>query len=388
MAPEKLFSSDAASEANIPIVDFARWNFTTSIGERRLVAQELVEACRRVGFVYVVNHGVTSELVAEAFYWSKKLFDLKQEEKLLAPHPDGHAVHRGYSWPGLEKVTQIGHMAKKLSEDFKLVAESTDFKESYEIGSETNNDQPNVWVPEDILPGFRAFMNRFYWECHSVAQTLLRAIAVGIGLEDEDFFMQFHSGQNNQLRLLHYPPVPATALAKKPFSRLPAHTDWGSITMLFQDDCGGLEVEDPARQGHFVFARPVPGALIMNVGDLLQRWSNNRLKSTLHRVVAPPDTYAYANPDSGIPNNHDRYPSTSHPNKPQRLTRARYSIPYFVSPDIQAVVECLPTCTDEEHPVLYEPVMESEYRLMRASVQYPTLQKGNKNTKVAMVPVA
>jgi isopenicillin N synthase-like dioxygenase len=120
-------------------------------------------------------------------------------------------------------------------------------------------------------------MTGFYWECFKSARELLRAVAVGIGLEDEDYLLRFHSGHNNQLRLLHYPPVETEKLSSNALARMPAHSDWGSVTMLFQDDCGGLQVEDPNRPGTFVDATPMKRALVMNVGDLLMRWSNGKL---------------------------------------------------------------------------------------------------------------
>lgn len=83
-----------------------------------------------------------------------------------------------------------------------------------------------------------------------------------------------HSGDNNQLRLLHYPPLPAEAIESQAMARMPAHTDWSSMTILFQDDCGGLEFEDLNQPGSFMPAEPVKNAIVMNIGDLLQRWSN------------------------------------------------------------------------------------------------------------------
>ncbi|KAI0842569.1 thymine dioxygenase [Hypoxylon sp. FL0890] len=333
----------------IPVLDFSAWS-TGSINDKKHIARELTDACRRVGFVYIVNHGVPSTLLEEAFGWSKKLFALPKETKMLAPHPPGPSVHRGYSWPGLEKVSQDiikdGDEAKE-AENRKI----SDYKESYEIGSEDLDLQPNVWLPEYVLPGFRDFMMEFYWTCFGAAKELLRALAIGIGLEDEDFFLRFHSGENNQLRLLHYPPVEAEKLSSNAVARMPAHSDWGTITMLFQDDCGGLQVEHPNEQGHFIDATPIKNALVMNVGDLLMRWSNDFLKSTLHRVTLPPIQ-----------------------DKPQvdgkLTTKPRYSIPYFVSPDPKAIIECLSVCMDENHPVKYEPVVQEEYRRMRARGQY------------------
>ena len=92
------------SKLPIPIVDFSQWE-KGSKEQKKSIAANLVRACRDVGFCYITDHGISPEYLAQAFGWSKKLFDLKQEEKMLAPHPDGFAVHRGYSWPGLEKVS-------------------------------------------------------------------------------------------------------------------------------------------------------------------------------------------------------------------------------------------------------------------------------------------
>jgi isopenicillin N synthase-like dioxygenase len=157
---------------------------------------------------------------------------------------------------------------------------------SYEIGSQDDKLQPNVWLPEETLPGFRDFTQKFYWECHKVALSILKAMALGIGLDNLDFFEQFHSGNNCQLRLLHYPPIPAAEIEQRRAERMPAHTDWSTITMLFQDDCGGLEVEDPHQAGMFIPATPVPGACVMNVGDMLMRWSNGKPGDVVVREVA------------------------------------------------------------------------------------------------------
>lgn len=127
-----------------------------------------------------------------------------------------------------------------------------------------------------MLPGFRGFMTTFYWQCFGAARELLRALAVGLGLDDADYLVRLHSGHNCQLRLLHYPPVETARLARGAVARMPAHSDWGAITLLFQEDGagGGLQVEHPRRPGHFVDAAPRRHALVMNVGDLLMRWSN------------------------------------------------------------------------------------------------------------------
>lgn len=109
----------AVTTSIIPIVDFGGWD-SASLGQKRLIAAQLIEACQSIGFVYIRNHKIPPARIAEAFSWSQKLFDLSSEEKKLAPHPDGSAVHRGYSWPGLEKVTNLkgdeedAHLAQEL----------------------------------------------------------------------------------------------------------------------------------------------------------------------------------------------------------------------------------------------------------------------------------
>ncbi|KXS98686.1 hypothetical protein AC578_1243 [Pseudocercospora eumusae] len=344
----------------IPIIDFSAWYTATDPSAKLQVARELISACQDPGFVYIINHGVSQDLLDQAFATAKKLFDLPMESKMLAPHPDGPDIHRGYSRPGLEKVSQYMDGDEKVGEELRNVG---DVKESYEIGSEECPNQYNVWLPEDVFPGFRDFTTKFFWHCNEAAQEILRAIAVGLGLEDSEFLIKYHTGHNNQLRLLHYPPVPAEDLEQGKAARISAHTDWGSITMLFQDSCGGLEVED--KDGKFVPATPIPGACVMNVGDLLMRWSNDKLKSTLHRVTLPPLS--------------DSYDTSSG----KRMTRARYSIPYFVSPDPFARVECLPACVDEKHPVKYEPIVQDDYRKMRAKVQYKKSDSGAAPVAVA-----
>lgn len=339
-----------SGKATIPIIDFSRWTHPASAEDRIAVTKDLISACQSVGFVYIVNHGLSHDILNEAFAMSNRLFNLPLSEKMKAPHPDGPEVHRGYSYPGLEKVSQYSGGDEAEGEKLRAVV---DVKESYEVGSEDNKLQPNVWLPESSLTNFKRFTTSFYWSCNSVAQEVLRCIATGLGLPDEEFFVKHCSGHNNQLRLLHYPPVPASDIETGKASRISSHSDWGIVTLLFQDDCGGLEVEHPHKPEEYIPATPLKKACVMNVGDLLMRWTNDMLKSTLHRVTLPPLA--------------DRYSVTD---DEQRMTRARYSIPYFVSADPEAVIECLSECTSPARPAKYEPVTQAEYGRMRAKVQY------------------
>ncbi|KAF2098251.1 Clavaminate synthase-like protein [Rhizodiscina lignyota] len=336
----------------IPIVDFSPYlSSTANPSDRAAVAQKLVTACRDTGFVYITNHGIPQSLVDETFSWSRKFFDLNQEEKMKAPHPPGYAVHRGYSWPGLEKVSQVitSHRSSDDPDIQNKLRQVGDCKESFEVGSEESKEQPNIWIPEDTLPGFRKFTTEFYWTCNKLAVELIRALSLGLGLPDNDYLMQFHSGHNNQLRLLHYPPIPAASLEDQSAARMPAHTDWGTITFLFQDECGGLEVQ--TADGDYVQAEPVEGAIVMNIGDCLMRWSNDKLKSNMHRVTLPPAEDRYTGKD--------------------RMTRARYSIPYFVVPDETAPIKTLEECITQAKPAHYAPLESyGDYRILRGSVQY------------------
>ncbi|KAL9601263.1 MAG: hypothetical protein Q9219_002668 [cf. Caloplaca sp. 3 TL-2023] len=137
-------------------------------------------------------------------------------------------------------------------------------------------------------------------------------------------------------------------------SRMDAHSDWGSITMLLQDDCGGLQIENLNKAGDFIDAKPLRDAIVLNVGDLLQRRSNDMLRSSLHRVTLPPLQDRFAGDD--------------------KLTRAHYSIPYFVGPIGKSIIETLPRCVNKDRPAKYAPINWDDYRLMRGSMQYESGQ--------------
>ncbi|EJT68817.1 thymine dioxygenase [Gaeumannomyces tritici R3-111a-1] len=346
----------------IPVVDFAAW-YGSSPQEQHRIAQEIADACRHVGFVQISNHGVSDQLVTQAFAWSTMFFSLPLEKKKTAPHLEGAPSPRGYSWPGLEKVSQAGFTGQAQTDDeAEALRQTPDFKESFDVGSDRLPGHANVWPPEEAggrvdtdLAGFRAFMTRFYSDCSTVGRELMRALAMGVGLppDEEARLLGSHTdGLNNQLRLLHYPPVAAAALERGDITRMPAHTDWGTLTMLFQDDCGGLQVENPSAPNTFVDATPIKGAMVMNVGDSLMRWTNNRLKSTLHRVVKPA-----ANVDGS-------------PAQDPDTTPPRHSIVYFNSPDPEAMVECFPSCISTTNRAGYLPMAYRDYMLLRSKGQY------------------
>lgn len=171
----------------------------------------------------------------------------------------------------------------------KLGLESPDIKETLHVGREDDENYPNFWQEEiGELVGFKETINGFYDFCSKMSLEIMSAIAVGLDL-DESYFDRFMARGDHKLRLLHYPEV-----SKKVFKsntgqvRAGAHTDYGAITLLFQDARGGLQVMTPS--GEYKDAIPIPNTIVVNAGDLLARWSNEVIKSTLHRVVEPPAT--------------------------------------------------------------------------------------------------
>ncbi|KAI0657415.1 thymine dioxygenase [Cubamyces menziesii] len=309
--------------AGIPIIDFSGFLDDTAKDE---VAKAVIESFKRWGFVYLKNFGLPTEQVDEMFNWSKQFFAQPREVKMLAPHPGIPHINRGYIPPGIEKFTQ--------SNDSEEVAEirhkEPDVIENFSCGHDDSILGKNIWLPEGVLPGFNEACQQFYWKCYGVEISILKAIAVALGLP-EDYLAKSHSGRDQSLRLMHYPSVPAQKLVDGEISRIGAHSDFSSITLLFQDDVGGLEVENPDRPGEFISVPPVPRAVLVNAGDFMQRWSNDQIRSALHRVRAPPGMTDGMTPD-------------------------RYSIPYFCSTDFDLTVDCLPGTYSETNPKKYEPI--------------------------------
>ncbi|KAI0037000.1 thymine dioxygenase [Vararia minispora EC-137] len=319
----------------VPIIDFEP--FLTG-SNKQAVADEILKSLKAVGFVQLINHGVPQEKVDEMFRWSKSFFSLPLETKQLAPHPPSGTHHRGYSAPGREKVLQHVYDKEKV-EAMRLNV--PDVKESFEVGREDDKIMPNIWLPDGVLPGFKQACLDFYWTCDITKFRILGALALGLGL-DENYFESSHKVGDNQLRLLHYPSLPEQSLKNGEAARIGQHSDFGSITMLFQDAVGGLEVEDPNNPGEFKAVPSVENALVVNAGDFLMRWSNDLIRSTIHRVQAPPGS----SKDGATPE--------------------RYSIPY----DFDTVVECLPGTYSDVRPKRYEPISASEYILQRLAATY------------------
>ncbi|KAF2500370.1 thymine dioxygenase, partial [Lophium mytilinum] len=336
----------ASPSSPIPVVDFGKF-LTGTAEEKKEVASEIDEAFRNVGFVYLKNHGVDKKRVDECFEWSSKFFALPTATKLLAPHPPGGSHHRGFSGLGVEKVSQ--HVFSDA--EIAALRAVPDVKESFESGNTTDASQPNIWLPEPALPGFRAFMESFFTDCAGLVHLVLDALSLALDVP-EPGLSPTHMESLFQLRLLHYPALPKRLLEEQSKSRIAAHSDFGTLTLLFQDAVGGLEVQDPAVPGTFRPAPPIEGAVLVNVGDLMERWSNERWRSTVHRVGAPP-----AVPGSGEGGG-------------EEICKPRYSIPFFATADMETVIEALPGCWGEDRPKKFEPVTAWGYVQMRMAALY------------------
>lgn len=234
-----------------------------------------------------------------------------------------------------------------------------DLKESFEIGRECDQYE-NPWPDKFDAEGvdFTATMKEFFNHCRELHRVVMRGIALGLGL-DESFFDGYVRKGDNTLRLLHYPPVAKDAF-KAGRERAGAHTDYGSVTFLFQDSAGGLQVERAGGggKGVFVDVKPMEGAIVLNSGDLLARWSNDIIKSTLHRVVEPPRKEVRGGHNVSGGNEDEYYP-------------ARYSIAYFCHPDFDRWIEALPgTFGGEKGAKKYEGVNSLEYLTDRLDATY------------------
>ncbi|KAJ4473051.1 flavonol synthase/flavanone 3-hydroxylase [Lentinula aciculospora] len=315
----------------LPTVDFAEFKDGDS-KDALEIGQKLFAACRDVGFAYLVNTGIPQEQIDEMFNWSAKLFALPIETKLKASHPPEGWKHRGYSGVGREQVSQLVFDPDELR--------------AIRTGKKILS---NNWIPDEDFPGFQSHAMSFYNTCRGFQlSTLLPALALGLDLP-KDFFLRYHEANENQLRLLHYPGAPTSVFESGEKGRIGAHTDFGTATLLFQDDCGGLEVETPSQPGVFMPVPPQPGTVVFNIGDFLMRWSNDTLKSTLHRVRAPP---------------------RREDDQSDGMTKERFSMAYFMGADKEKIVECLPGCFGPKKPKKYEPIEAGEYINMRLNATY------------------
>lgn len=284
-------------------------------------ARDFGGSFERFGFAMITDHGIDPALIEDAWDKAKAFFALPEDVK-RAYHIAGGGGARGYTPFGTE-------VAKGATE--------VDLKEFWHVGRDLPAGHPlaaqqpnNVWPAE--VEGFRAVYDKLFAEFDRVGGALLSGIARYLGLSP-DFFEDTVKDGNSVMRLLHYPPIEAPAKG----IRAEAHEDINTITLLLGAEEAGLEILD--KDGSWLPVSPPPGAMAVNVGDMLQRLTNNRLPSTTHRV---------RNPDEG------------------RASVARYSMPFFLHFRSDYPIVTLDNCIDDAHPDQYPtPITADEYLQQR-----------------------
>ena len=266
------YKAEHVVESALPIIDVSALRGGDA-DARRAVGREFRRACLDLGFMYVVGHGVDRALRADVLAQSAAFFAISDEKKLaidmsLSPYNRGYEPLGGQTLedgapPDLKEGFYIG---EEISLDHARLREG-----SFNLG-------PNQWPAN--LPGFETTMMTYYAEMLALGETLMRGIALSLGLE-EDYFADFCRDPLTALKLLHYPPQPANPDPGE--KGCGAHTDFGGITMLMQDDNGGLQVL--GKDGRWLHAPPVPDAYVVNLADMISRWTNDMYRSTLHRVI-------------------------------------------------------------------------------------------------------
>lgn len=300
----------------IPVVDLADF-LSGDAAKKSSFVQELGKAYEEVGFVAVKNHGVDDMLIADLYKFVQQFFSLSLDEKRKYENPE-LAGQRGY--------TSFGKEHAKGSD-------APDLKEFFQFGQTVEDDDPvkseypdNIFVDE--VPQFSPTFFKAYRAFEKSGGRLLRAIALYLGLH-ENYFQEFMHNGNSILRAIHYPPI-----TQEPKSAIRAeqHEDINLITLLVGASAGGLQIH--TRQNQWVDAISLPDQIVVNVGDMLQRLTNNKLKSTTHRVVNPPRELWHT---------------------------SRFSIPFFLHPKSQMSLACLESCVDKNHPKDYPDVTAGQY---------------------------
>jgi isopenicillin N synthase-like dioxygenase len=335
LAPSLL--ADPVAVDRMPVVDFAP--FRTGDGAaRKQAALDLAAAFHNIGFCYLAGHGVPQQLMDATFAESRRFFALPREAK-EAVAVTRSVCDRGWFDLGMENL------------DPEQQKDEGDLKEGYRIGNDLPLNHPlvraglpfhgpNQWPTEPAA--FRSTLEEYYAALRGLAGQVTHAIAVALELP-EDYFDAWFTHPMVILSPLHYPPqrVPDTGEITEARIGAGAHSDYGCVTLLAQDDRGGLQVRNAA--GRWIGAMPIPGTFVVNLGDMLARWTNDLFPATLHRVVNA----------SGAD---------------------RYSIPFFFDPNHDAPVECIPTCLREGERPKYPPTTSLAHLTERFAATLPYLE--------------
>lgn len=312
---------------NIPVVDLAEFQ-NGDAEQKQSFVQNLGKAYEEVGFVAVKGHGIDDALIAKLYEQTQGFFALPGETKVQYKRPE-LSGQRGFTSFGTEHAK--GYDAPDLKEFFQ-------FGQIVEPGAPIPEQYPdNVSVTE--TPDFTPTMLAAYQAFERTGTTLLQAIAIYLGL-DEHYFDQYVENGNSILRAIYYPPI-----TSEPNSAIRAeqHEDINLITLLVGASADGLQIL--TKQNEWIPVTSLPEQIVVNVGDMLQRLTNNRLRSTTHRVVNPPK---------------------------EQWHTPRFSIPFFLHPQSDMSLACLDSCVTEENPKAYEDYTAGQYldeRLMEIGLK-------------------
>jgi isopenicillin N synthase-like dioxygenase len=314
---------------DLPVIDIGALRGTAAPDARRRIAAELRHACTTSGFFYIANHGVAATAVARLLEETKRFFD----EPAAAKERVGiknTPIFRGYDGVGTETLNP---------------ATGGDNKESMYLGVDLEPAHPlvlagtphhglNQWP--DWLPGWRQSVTDYFGAMDGLARLILNGLALSLGLRWGHFDIGMKAPEAMvSLRLLHYPPHPDADPQRT--VGCGAHTDWGVLTILAQDEVGGLEIQLPS--GGWIAASPVRDAFIVNIGDMMARWTNDLYRSTPHRVL-------------------------------NRSPHDRYSAAFFVDTSYHTLVECLPTCCGPDNPPRYPPILAGDHLIKMKHKSY------------------
>lgn len=308
-----------AAEVNIPRLDLNDYINGTP-GQKKKFSDDIGKAYNETGFVTIANHGMTPELMEELYSEVKKFFSLPEEEKLKYEKAE-LAGQRGYTSKGKEKAKD---------------SKTPDLKEFWQSGQVvTDGDSVKDEYPDNVtvaeLPRFNEVTREVYKRLEYAGKHLLRAISVYLELPENYFDDKVHNG-NSILRAIHYFPIEDPDALPDDAVRAGAHEDINLITLLIGASADGLEVL--TRDNEWFPVKANAQDIVVNVGDMLQRLTNNRLKSTTHRVVNPPR---------------------------DMMKSSRFSVPFFLHPRSNMDLSCLESCIDERNPKGYEDITAGEY---------------------------
>ena len=311
----------------VPVIDITSFRMPYADAAARLeVVRQVDAAARTVGFMQITGHGIPATTLSEFTSATDAFFALDATVKAKYRCPPG--INRGYTPPRAESL------ANSLG-----LASAADLFEAINVGTSTD-DFPGLDLPSDVyapnvypeeVPGFEAAVTEWFQAAGRVARTMIRIFGVALGGR-EDYFEQFTDHSIDVLRMNNYRlPKPDVALEKDQLG-MGAHTDYGIVTVLWADQVPGLEIHGVDGNWHPV--TPADGALLVNLGDATARWTNEEWISTLHRVAAP---------------------------RVNGILVPRRSAAYFHDGNVDAVIECLPSCVSEHNPARYEPVTVGEH---------------------------